>query len=329
MKRLPTTLALAFACGLVPLATTAASPPPAGTGEPEGRISEWEVPTPMTARDPAIAPTGHVYFAVSTGDRVARFDPHSRQFTEWKVPPGTKPNGIVATADGKVYFGGRGNGTIGELDPVTGAVHLFQAKAASDDIYSVAKDSRDDIWFTRRKSGTIGKLDRKTGRISTYPMDGEPYGLAQDKKGRIWVTRIAAGLVSVLDPRTGDRWDISVGKDSRPRRIAIAPDGAVWVTLFGAGRVIRIDADTRRISREFELPGGPTCGPYSVAVDPRGHVWVSTFQTDSIVLLDPATGRFRVFALPNRLSGIRNAVIDARGRYWYLATSLGRLGVIE
>ena len=52
-------------------------------------------------------------------------------------------------------------------------------------------------------------------------------------------------------------------------------------------------------------------------------------ESDSVVLLDPAAGTIRVFNLPSKNTGIRKAVIDARGRYWYVGSHNGRLGVIE
>src|SRR3989337_285863 len=41
----------------------------------EGRISEWAVPTPKFARDPAPGPDGQIYIAVMRGNKIARFDP--------------------------------------------------------------------------------------------------------------------------------------------------------------------------------------------------------------------------------------------------------------
>jgi virginiamycin B lyase len=37
----------------------------------------------------------------------------------------------------------------------------------------------------------------------------------------------------------------------------------------------------------------------------------------------------RVFNLPSKDAGIRSAAIDAQGRYWYVGSHNGRLGVIE
>jgi virginiamycin B lyase len=47
-----------------------------------GKVSEWPVPTPRFARDPAVAPDGSIYVAVMSGNKVARFDPRTQTFRE-------------------------------------------------------------------------------------------------------------------------------------------------------------------------------------------------------------------------------------------------------
>jgi virginiamycin B lyase len=64
-------------------------------------------------------------------------------------------------------------------------------------------------------------------------------------------------------------------------------------------------------------------------VDGSGRVWVNEINTDTVTLLDPSSGKLRVFNLPSDNVGIRKAVIDAQGRYWYMGSHNGRLGVIE
>ena len=66
-----------------------------------------------------------------------------------------------------------------------------------------------------------------------------------------------------------------------------------------------------------------------MTVDGRGRVWVNEIATDTVAMLDPSADRLRVFNLPSKGVGIRKAVIDAAGRYWYMGSHNGRLGVIE
>src|SRR2546423_1153965 len=93
-----------------------------GAKQLTGKISEWPVPTPKFARDPAPGPDGNIYITVMQGDRIARFDTKSQKFNEWDLPPGAHPHGLLVDKEGKVWYTGNGNGTIGELDPTTGKV---------------------------------------------------------------------------------------------------------------------------------------------------------------------------------------------------------------
>src|SRR5262249_2959465 len=51
---------------------------PGARPELSGKISEWPVPTPQFARDPAPGPDGAIYIAVMFGNKIARFDPRTR-----------------------------------------------------------------------------------------------------------------------------------------------------------------------------------------------------------------------------------------------------------
>ena len=51
-----------------------------GNRDIAGKITEWSVPTPRFARDPAPGPDGAIYVTVMNGDRIARFDPRAQAF---------------------------------------------------------------------------------------------------------------------------------------------------------------------------------------------------------------------------------------------------------
>src|SRR6266853_4979181 len=84
-----------------------------------------------------------------------------------------------------------------------------------------------------------------------------------------------------------------------------------------------------KIIKEYEMPAGASGGPYAVTVDGAGRVFANEIETDTVAMLDPKTGQFQVFKLPSRNVGIRKAIVDAQGRYWYMGSHNGRLGVIE
>jgi virginiamycin B lyase len=299
-----------------------------GSRDIAGKISEWPVPTPEFARDPAVGPDGNIYIAVMNGNKIARFDTKAKTFKEWDLPAGAHPHGLLVAPDGHVFYTGNRNGTIGELDPKTGKV-LSHKTPSGGGPHTIVIDAAGTIWFTEQSGGNLGRLDRASGRITEYPMPGGPYGLTVDRQGNIWVCRMGADKLGKLDPKTGAITELSTGPGSRPRRIATAPEGMLWVTLYGSGKLAQIDPVASRVVREYAMPAGADGGPYAVTVDGAGRVWANEIQTDTVAMLDPKTGRFRLFDLPSKNAGIRKAIIDADGRYWYMASHIGRLGVIE
>jgi virginiamycin B lyase len=294
-----------------------------------GKISEWPVPTPQFARDPAPAPDGSIYIAVMHGNRIARFEPRTKAFKEWTLPEGARPHGLVVAKDGHVFYTGNGNGTIGELDPATGKVTEHRTPSGGGGPHTAVIDAAGDIWFTGQSGGYLGKLERASGRITEHPMPGGPYGLAIDKAGRIWVCRMGANAMGIFDPKTGRTASLVTGSGSRPRRIAVAPDGMLWVTYYGNGKLAQVDPAAMKVVKAYPMPAGSGGGPYAVTVDGAGRVWANEIDTDTVAMLDPRTEKFRVFELPSKGVGILKAIVDADGRYWYMGSHNGRLGVIE
>ena len=292
-----------------------------------GKVSEWPVPTPKFARDPAPGPDGNIYIAVMSGNKIARFDTQTKAFKEWDLPEGARPHGLLVDSEGIVWYTGNGNGTIGRLDPKTGKVAEYRAPSGGDP-HTLVMDEQGIIWFTVQNGQRIGRLERASGKITEYKTSGNPYGLAIDKQGAVWFCRIGADKLGRLDPATGAITELDTGSGSKPRRMAVALDGTLWVTLYGNGKLAKVDTQARRVVKEYPMPAGDA-GPYAVTVDAAGRVWANEINTDTVALFDPKAETFRVIALPSKNVGIRKAIIDAQGRYWYMGSHNGRLGVIE
>ena len=294
----------------------------------QGKISEWSVPTPQFARDPAPGPDGNIYITVMNGNKIARFDTRAKRFQEWDLPQGAQPHGLLVDRNGQVWYTGHGNGTIGRLDPTTGKVVEYKLPSGGDP-HTLVIDDQGVIWFTVLGGNRIGRLDTRTGMITEFKAAGNPYGLALDSAGNVWFCQIAAGKLGKLNPKTGTITELVLAPGSQPRRIAAAPDGSLWVTLYGKGALLHVDPAAGRVIKEYRLPAGPGGGPYAVTVDGAGVVWANEFSADTVVRLDPKTEQIRVFTLPSKGVGIRKMVVDAQGRLWYMGSQNGRLGVIE
>lgn len=301
---------------------------PGALPQVQGKVTEWPVPTPKFARDPAPGPDGNLYIAVMSGNRIARFDTKTKTFREWDLPDGARPHGLLVDSDGIVWYTGNGNGTIGRLDPQSGKVVEYRAPGGGDP-HTIVLDTAGKLWFTVQNGGRVGRLDRASGRIDEFPMGGNPYGLAIDLQGIVWVCRLGADALGWIDPATGKVGELPTGKGSAPRRVATAPDGSLWVAYYGNGRLARVDPKGRRIVKSWPLPKAGGARPYAVTVDGAGRVWVNGIDTDTVSVFDPAREEFRVIELPSTNTGIRKAIVDAQGRYWYMGSHNGRLGVVQ
>lgn len=295
-----------------------------------GKVSEWPVPTPEFARDPAAAPDGSIYIAVMHGNKIAHFDPKSRAFKEWDLPPGARPHGLLVDKQGIVWYTGNGNGTIGRLDPVTGKVTELKTPSGGGGPHTlVITDDGGTIWFTMQSGDKVGRLDTKTGTIKEYASSGGPYGIALDAQGNVWFCRMGDDRLGRIDARTGAVTEVAVPTGSRPRRMAAAPDGSIWVTYYGANKLAQLDPGSGKIVKEVSLPAGSRGGAYAVTVDGGGIVWANEINTDTVVRFDPKSGQMKVVELPSKKVGIRKMIVDANGKLWYMGSHNGRLGVVE
>ena len=68
MTRALALLALVLTAGVAAAGGSNYGIAPGARPQIEGRISEWKVPTPQFARDPAPGPDGNIYIAVMFGN---------------------------------------------------------------------------------------------------------------------------------------------------------------------------------------------------------------------------------------------------------------------
>lgn len=295
----------------------------------KGRVTEWDVPTPKFARDPAPAPDGSMFISVMQGDRIARFDPATKKFQEWDLPAGAKPHGVLVDKQGKVFYTGNGNGTIGRLDPATGKVTEFKAPSGGDP-HTLIQAADGTIWFTVQSGGRLGRLDPSSGVIREYETRGSPYGLTISKDGAIWFCQLTGHRMGRLDPATGKITEVELPRGTGPRRVAANADGSIlWWAFYGSNELVKFDPIAQKILKKYPLPSGRGGGAYAVTVDGAGFPWVNEISDNTVVRLDPATEKMQVIKLPTPNTGIRKMIIAADGRLWYMGSHSGKIGVIE
>jgi len=161
----------------------------------------------------AHAPDGNLWFTQVQNRAVGRITP-AGAITDYPVPNGGEPGGIVVTRDGRHVWFTELADQLTRIDLGTGAFESFPllSRGASTRFIKVGLD------------------------------------------GRVWATEFAVNRIAELDPTTGTMREHEVPTpSSSPRGLAVSPDGYVYFSEYGAGKIGRIDTATRQIV-EFTVP---------------------------------------------------------------------------
>jgi streptogramin lyase len=121
-----------------------------------GVVTEYNL-TESVPRDVTMGPDGNTWFTSSYGSKskVGKVTP-AGFITQYLLPASSNPEGIIAGADGNLWFAQRSTSKIGRVTPA-GAVQEFSLPAGSEPI-GVTSGPGNYIWFTAKGTGRIGKI---------------------------------------------------------------------------------------------------------------------------------------------------------------------------
>ena len=162
-------------------------------------------------------------------------------------------------AQGAVWVGVYGTGTLLRLDPDTGRV--TRRIPIGSWACRVAVDTR-AAWVTRDRAGELVRVDLGTGRRQRLDVGALPFDVTL-AFGAIWVTGFDAGTVT--RKRRMRRVDVGTKAPGWPRCIR----GELWVTTPNG--VLRIDPRSGEVLARLRLEGTPA----EAAAGPDGLVWVT------------------------------------------------------
>jgi len=224
------------------------------------------------------------------------------------LPPARIRTDWLLDKEGKVWYTGNGNGTIGELDTATGKVIEHKAGGSP---HTLVIDDSGAIWFTV-ESGYVGRSQIERQEIAGVPHVGGPYGLALDKRGNVWVCRMNADKMG-SSIETGKisscTWPGSQPRASPPpRRHALDPLLRMGSSRMSIPRRSRSSRSTRcRVERTAGRIGDRRRHGARVRErDPDRHRGDARSETEQFPSIQAA------------LEERRNpkAIVDAQGRYW-------------
>lgn len=180
---------------------------------------------------------GMLWFTGLDSGRIGRLDLSTGQITTWPVPslPGqlSLPYGLALAPDGRIWYGEL-TGSVGWLDPTTGATHLYPLADTKALVFSMTADGHGDLWFTELSDGKLGRIDTASGRVT-----------------ELAVPKLFGSVPNMY-------------------QVVVGNDGTVWFTSTGIPALVRY-APKQGTYTFYQLAAKST--PYGLTLDGAGHLW--------------------------------------------------------
>ena len=234
-----------------------------------------------------VGPDGAPWITDGGLNAIVRVAPDSFEVEVFPLPR-DRPNANLNTATfdhaGVLWFTGQ-NGIYGRLDPLTGAITVFDAPRGRGP-YGIATAPDGDVYFASLAGSYVGRIDAETGEVTVLEPPTPNQGARRvwaDSRGRIWVSEWNAGQLALYDP-SRDEWREWRLPGSSPRAYAVYVDehDTVWVSDFGADAILRFDLETETFET-FDLPGNP--GNVRQILGHPGEVWAPESAADTIIVV--------------------------------------------
>ena len=244
-------------------------------------------------------------------------DPVRYEIQEYAVPAGSHPHDVAPAPDGRVWYTGQGDGTLGLLDPASGEVTVIPLGPGSRP-HGVIVGPDGAPWVTDGGLDAIVTVDPATLVVTAFPLPDGRAGAnlntaTFDAEGVLWFTG-QSGVYGRLDPSEGlvEVFDAPGGRG--PYGIATCPSGAVWYASLAGSHIARIDPESAAVTAVSPPTEGQ--GARRVWCDSADRVWVSEWDAGQVGAYDPATGEWREWRLPGEAPMAYAVYVDETDAIW-------------
>jgi streptogramin lyase len=250
------------------------------------------------------------------------------------------PDSLLVTPDGNVWFTNQADGSVGYVDPATGATDSFANAAFSGPT---------DLVFAHL---TIHVANGFGNSLATISTDGQHVVPCTDPQGEVSnPTSLAVGpyphvyFTSQGNNRIGTRqvgepciptapstiltYADAQGEVAGPTDIVDDPArGVLWFTNRDNGRIGRFDPAQVAGDPITTFPIAGASGLHGITFGPDGNIWMTDRDLNTVVRFDPDTQQSATFPIPaNSPEGITSG---PDGRLWvagYNSSSIVRVSV--
>lgn len=200
------------------------------------------------------------------------------------VGVGTNPVCVAYdSADGDVFAGNAGSGTVSVVSDTTGAPIATISVGSSPD--GIAFDSgRDEVFVANSGSNSVSVISGSTDTVTAMVYVGfAPVGIAYDSgQGEVFVANSGSDTVSVISDAT-NAVVANVTTGSRPYAVAYdSGRGELFVANYNSNNVSIISDSTDSVIATVAVGTGPA----GVAYDPTlGEVFVANLGSNNLSLI--------------------------------------------
>jgi streptogramin lyase len=211
---------------------------------PNPAVVEW--PIPSDGGQPngiALDSTGQfMWFTEDVANTIGRIPAGGGNIAEFPIPTRKSwPAGIVAGADGNMWFAEQTAGAVGRVSP-DGAMAEFPVPQGNPAVSSITWGPDGALWFTDPGNNAIGRITT-SGSLSEFRLASlgtGPAGIVAGPDGNLWFAEAGTNRIGRITTQ-GDIVEVAVPTTgASPQGIAVGPDGCIWFTETGANQIGRL-----------------------------------------------------------------------------------------
>ena len=222
----------------------------------------------------------------TTGNQMLFLDPETGE-VQRRVAV-SDPYQLGFSPDGKyLVVNGLARNQVDIYDPETMTL-VKRFPAASMPSHMAFSPDGDKVFVSLQGSDKLAAFDLKTMTpLWTEPVGPTPAGVLW-LNGKVLVADMGDDYVAVVDPANGHVTDkIVTGKGAH--NLFLSPDEKIlWVNNRAGGTTTALDAETLKVLKSFNIPGGPD----DIAFAPDGDLWITRRFAEKVAVLHPETGDF-------------------------------------
>ena len=251
---------------------------------------------------------GDIWITQALGNKLARFDIETEEFTNFDLPSGIYPHTLRIDDEQRVWYTIVATNQVGMYDTRTGENVEIRVPSRS---LMEAIVSRLIPYLIKWGPTPDGSEGDSGGLLPV------PYGIDIAPDGGVWFSQLNADRIGHIDPKTLEvtMYDTPF---SAPRRMRFDSEGILWIPGFSSNVIASFDPGTKhfeQVQLPAELKGADT--PYTLSIDPStDDVWICGANSDSLIRYTPDTGEFTIFPLPTRVTYTRDIDFDKSGNVW-------------